>query len=153
MVLSPPGQESIYMCAQGCLVMVEECSPVSTTSPGAQSIHFQMNNLVSLSGIQFCCVTILNWSINLHLVVAQRGRDKGNISTCQVADILLCVCLNEHFRKYPCNPIISDLFCVLTILHSLARHAPILGSGHHESWRYLQYFSSMACVWFFNSPE
>ena len=48
--------------------------------PDGQSIHLQMYSCVGLSGILLCCVTFLHWSINVHVVVAQRRRDKENSS-------------------------------------------------------------------------
>ena len=44
---------------------------------GSQSIHLQLYSCVGLSGILLCCVGILCWSMNVHLVVVQKRRDKG----------------------------------------------------------------------------
>ena len=41
---------------------------------GGQSIHPQVCGCVCLSGILLCCVGFLRWSVNVHLVVVQKGK-------------------------------------------------------------------------------
>ena len=58
-------------------------------------VHCQMYSCMGLSSILWCGVSILHWSMNVHLVVVQRGRDKGNSSLHHFADITLyCISYN-----------------------------------------------------------
>lgn len=59
-----------------------------------QSIHLQMYSCMYLSGVLFCCMGVLHWSVNVCLTVIHRGRDKGSSSLCHVANITLCSVLN-----------------------------------------------------------
>ena len=74
---------------------------VCTWLPGCQRVLTYLHNLPGgnlstfrciaawVSGILRCCVGILHWSINVHLFVVWRGRDRRDSSLCHAADVTL----------------------------------------------------------------
>ena len=93
-----------------------------------QSNCLQIYSCVGLSGILLCCVCFLHWSVIVHLVVVQRGRDKGNRSLHHVADVTL-----KAFLKPPLTYLTDLISSHSSLLHSifLSTQMPVVSKMCH----------------------
>lgn len=104
-----------------------------------------MDSSAGLSGVLQCCVSILHWSVNAHLVVVRRGRDKENCSVHHVADVTCPLIL------YFSSP--KTLFPLMPHALSAAQSLAIFSTWNHQLIFLLLMNAFSSCIYRFICPS